>query len=145
MIENAVAQLKEVVKLQPGDTLSAQLIAQLPALRRHPPPPAEPAAAAAPAVEGKLAGNWTATPAKDAKIALAIKDDGRFTWAATGPGKPPTTIAGTSTFADGVLTLAAQGAQDGALVGKVAWQDADHFTFRLVGAPPNDPGLKFAR
>jgi hypothetical protein len=54
------------------------------------------------------------------------------------------TIAGTSTNANGILTLASQG-QDGALVGKLAWQDADHFTFQLVGAPPTDPGLKFAR
>jgi len=34
---------------------------------------------------------------------------------------------------------------NGTLTGKVAWQDADHFTFRLVGDPPQDPGLKFAR
>ncbi len=54
-------------------------------------------------------------------------------------------IAGKSTFADGVLTLAAEGGQNGALVGQVAWQDADNFSFRLVGGPPNDPGLKFAR
>ena len=55
------------------------------------------------------------------------------------------TIAGTSTFADGVLTLADQGGQNGALTGNVAWQDADHFNFRLAGAPPTDPGLNFAR
>ena len=54
------------------------------------------------------------------------------------------TIAGTSTNADGILTLASQG-QDGALVGKVAWQDADHFNVRLAGAPPTDPGLNFSR
>ena len=71
------------------------------------------------AVAGKLAGNWSSTQGKDAKIVLAIKDNGQFTWDASGPGKQPTTIAGTSTFADGILTLASQG-QDGALVGKVA-------------------------
>ena len=142
--ENAVAQLKQVVKLQPGDTLSAQLVArsQPPGAPRRPPPrrPGRP-----PAVDGKLAGRWTATPAKDANIALAIQDDGRFTWATSGPGKPPMTIAGTSTFADGVLTLADQGGQNGALAGNVAWQDADHFNFRLAGAPPTDPGLNFRR
>ena len=142
---NAVAQLKEVVKLQPGDTLSAQIIAAFQPSGGNPPPPAEAAPAAAPAVEGKLAGTWTAAPAQDAKIALAIQDDGSFTWTATGPGKPPMNIAGKSTFADGILTLAAQGGQNGALVGQVAWKDADHFTFRLVGGPANDPGLKFAR
>ncbi len=84
-------------------------------------------------------------PAKDAKINLAIQDGGAFTWTATSPGKPPTNIAGKSTFADGILTLAAQGGQNGALVGQVARQDADNFSFRLVGGPPNDSGLKFAR
>ena len=63
---------------------------------------------------GKLAGNWTAAPGNDTKISLAIQDDGRFTWTATSPGKPATTISGGSTLADGVLTLAAQGSQDGA-------------------------------
>ena len=143
--EDAVAQLKQVVKLQPGDTLSAQLVA-----RSQPPGGTAPslsaeAPAARAAVDGKLSGRWTATPAKGANIALAIQDDGRFTWVTTVPGKPATTIAGASTFADGVLTLADQGGQNGALAGKVAWRDADHFNFRLAGAQPDDPGLNFAR
>ena len=61
----------------------------VPACRRHPAVVRRGGPDAAPAVEGKLAGTWAATPAKDAKIALAIQDDGNFTWTATGPGKPP--------------------------------------------------------
>ena len=141
----AIAQLKEVVRLQPGDTISAQIIAAFQPSGGSPTPPAEASPAAAPVFEGKLAGTWAASPAQDAKIALAIQDDGAFSWTANGPGKPPMNIAGKSTFADGTLTLAAQGGQNGALVGQVAWKDADNFTFRLVGGPPNDPGLKFAR
>ena len=143
--QNAVDQLKAAVRLQPGDTLSAQLIAHLQPTGAAQPASADAAPSAAPADLAKLAGTWTATPAKDAKVTLAIKEDGKFSWDVSSAGKPPTTIAGSSTFADGVLTLAAQGAQHGALAGTVAWQDADHFTFRLVGGPPNDPGLKFAR
>jgi tetratricopeptide (TPR) repeat protein len=143
--DNAVAQLKQVVKLQPGDTLSAQLIARSQPSGGTQPASSGTAPAGSPAIEGKLSGRWTATPAKGASIALAIQDDGRFTWAVSGPGKPPATIAGTSNFADGVLTLADQGGQNGALAGKVAWQDADHFNFRLSGAPSTDPGLNFAR
>jgi predicted Zn-dependent protease len=140
-IENGVAQLKDTVRLQPGDTLSAQLIAQLQPSNGTQPSPNQPTAVA----QGKLAGNWTAAPGKDAKITLAIQDDGRFSWAATSPGRPATTITGGSSLADSVLTLTAQGSQDGALTGQVAWQDPDHFTFQLLGAPPNDPGLTFAR
>jgi hypothetical protein len=142
---NAIDQLKWVVKLQPGDTLSPQLIARLQPSGGNPPPPAEAASVAAPAVGGKLAGSWAAEPAPNVKIALTIRDDDTFTWTATGPGKPPMNITGKSTFADGTLTLADKGGQNGALVGQVAWKDADSFTFRLVGAPANDPGLKFTR
>jgi tetratricopeptide (TPR) repeat protein len=142
---NAITQLKEVVRLQPGDTLSAQIIAQFQPSGGNQPAPAVAASAAAQAVDGKLAGTWAATPAQGAKIALAIQDNGTFTWTATGPGKPPMNIAGKSTFAGGTLTLLADGGQNGALVGQVTWKDADDFTFRLAGGPPNDPGLKFAR
>jgi tetratricopeptide (TPR) repeat protein len=140
-VDNAVAQLKRAVQLQPADTLSAQLIAQLQPSSGSQPSPAVPVAGA----EGKLAGNWAAAPGNNAQITLAIQDDGHFTWAASSPGKPTTTITGASALADGVLTLTAQGSQDGALTGKVAWKDADHFTFQLVGAPSTDPGLSFAR
>ncbi len=126
----AIAQLKDVVRLQPGDTLSAQIIAGFQPSGGNPPPAAAPSAT--PAVEGKLAGTWAATPAQGAKIALAIQDDGSFTWTATGPGKPAMNIAGKSTFADHVLTLTAEKGQNGALAGKVAWEDAGNFTFRLV-------------
>ena len=140
----AITQLKYVVRLQPGDTVSAQLIAAFqPSTGNLPTAVAAPAAA--PATPGNLAGTWAAMPAQNTKIALAIQDDGTFAWTAAGPGKPPMKIAGKSTLADGILTLAAQGSQNGNLVGQVAWQDADHFTFRLVGAPPTDTGLKFAR
>jgi hypothetical protein len=47
-------------------------------------------------------------------------------------------------LADGILTLDSKGGQ-GALVGRVAWKNSDNFSFNLVGAPPNDPGLKFTR
>jgi tetratricopeptide (TPR) repeat protein len=144
-VEDAVAQLKKVVEIQPGDTLSAQLIAQLRPSDATQPAPGAGAPAIAPAVAGKLVGNWAAAPAKDTKIALAIQEDGRFTWSATNPGKPPMSIAGNSTFSQGTLTLTDQNSQNGALVGQVAWQDDNHFTFRLPGAPQDDPGLKFAR
>jgi hypothetical protein len=27
----------------------------------------------------------------------------------------------------------------------MTWQDADHFIFKLIGGPPDDPGLHFSR
>ncbi len=148
----AAKQFETAAGLQPSDKLSAQLAAEL-----QPPASQQPSsdaaasatstasAAAGSAVQGKLAGRWTATPAKDARVALAIDDNGGFTWAVTAPGQPAKNIAGKSTFANGVLTLAGQDQQLGALAGQVAWQDDNHMTFRVLGAPSDDPGLKFER
>jgi len=146
----AAKQFEHAAGLQLSDKLSAQLAAQLqpPASQPTSSDGAAPATATAstePASQGKLAGRWAATPAKDARVALAIMDNGDFTWAVTSTGKPDKTIAGKSTFANGVLTLAGQDKQLGALAGQVAWQDDNHMTFRVLGAPQDDPGLKFER
>ena len=143
--QDAVAQLKQVVKLQPNDKLSAQLLAQFQPAGSPAPPPAESAPPAESGKEGKLPGTWLAAPAKDAKISLAIKGDGGFTWTVSAPAsrRPPSRAS--STYADGVLTLAGKEGQNGALVGRLAWQDDNHFTFRLVGGPSGDTGLKFGR
>ncbi len=146
----AAKQFEHAAGLQPSDKLSAQLVAQLqPPASQQPssdgaaPPTATASADSAP--QGKLAGRWAATPANDARVALAINDDGNFTWTVTRSGQPAKTITGKSTFANGVLTLAGQDGQLGALAGQVAWQDDNHMTFRVLGAPHDDPGLKFER
>jgi tetratricopeptide (TPR) repeat protein len=146
----AAKQFEDAARLQPSDKLSAQLAAQLQPPASQPPssdgaaPPTATASAES-APQGKLAGRWAATPAKDARVGLAINDDGNFTWTVTSSGQPAKTITGKSTFANGVLTLAGQDGQLGALAGQVAWQDDNHMTFRVLGAPQDDPGLKFER
>ena len=146
----AAKQFEDAARLQPSDKLSAQLAAQLQPPASQPPssdgaaPPTATASAES-APQGKLAGRWAATPAKDARVGLAINDDGNFTWTVTSSGQPAKTITGKSTFANGVLTLAGQDGQVGALAGQVAWQDDNHMTFRVLGAPQDDPGLKFER
>ena len=139
--EAAIRPLRNVVALQPDDTLSPQL------LRKLDPAGATAAPAPAPAQSfdaGKLTGTWVATP-QGSKITLTIKDDGTFTWAFTPTGKPPVTIGGKAAVADGVLTLNSDQPGAGTMAGDVAWQDDAHFGFRAVGAPADDPGLKFAR
>lgn len=93
---------------------------------------------------GKLTGTWVAQP-PNAKIGLTIEDDASFRWAVAAAGKPPLTIEGKATVAEGVLTLSSTQANAGDMAGVVTWQDAQHFGFRAVGAAANDPGLTFAR
>jgi hypothetical protein len=154
-IDVAVAQLKKVGALQPGDKLSAQLLRQLTQASAAAPgtgtaggaPPTQPQptqpqpAAESPGAQGNIAGNWSANPSPDGKIALTIAPDGTFTWKVNSKGQERE-FKGTSTFANGLLTLAP--AQGPPMVGHVTWRDPDHFTFQVTGGP-DDPGLTFAR
>src|SRR5262249_4062628 len=72
-IEAAVTELREVVKLQPTDTLSAQLITQLSGDKPQeaPQPAGSPSPGTAPAVKGgDLTGTWKANPAPGTTIEL---------------------------------------------------------------------------
>ncbi len=147
--EAAVVELKEVVKLQPGDQLSAQLVAQLSGAKTQtspdapaPSPAQVPAAAPAPAVQGNLVGAWKASPAMGTTIELTLGGDSKFNWNIVTQGKTQP-IAGTYVFENDVLTLTQS--ENNAMVGKVAWQDESHFKFQAMGGGPNDPGLAFSK
>jgi tetratricopeptide (TPR) repeat protein len=143
-IDAAVVRLKEVVALSPQDTLSDQLVKQFSKPTTEPASqPAQPTTtvAATPVKQGNLAGKWSALPAKDTTISLDVGNDGTFTWTVNSKGKPQQ-ITGKWSLADDILTLAQEG-QGGALVGHVAWEADARWTFRVIGAAPNDPGLAF--
>ncbi|WP_210420213.1 tetratricopeptide repeat protein [Aquisphaera giovannonii] len=154
-VDAAVQQLREVVRLEPRDTISGQLLQQLTkqapgqgAGAAGPPPAAGPVEAvqAVPAgKEGKLEGNWTAQPNAETSITLSLAADGHFTWGVTSQGKHRE-FQGDRTYGSGILTLAQKG-QDAQppLVGHVVWKDEDHFQFKLMAGPPDDAGLNFSR
>jgi tetratricopeptide (TPR) repeat protein len=152
----AIRQLKIVSTLQPKDTLSAQLIAQLehkeqpaaaggsengqtPAATA----PAQTAATTSSGKEGKLDGTWTAKPTTDTTITLSVQSDGRFSWSVDRQGKNQQ-FAGKSSYENGILTLV-QDQSNNTMVGNVEWTDETHFHFKVPGGGPDDPGLSFAR
>ena len=141
-IDNAVAQFKQVVALDPQDTLSAQLLKQFskPGTEQAKPAPTETVAQAKP---GRLPGEWTARPNNDTTIRVNIADDGNFTWKVDTKGKTHQ-LVGKWTLGDDVLTLA-QAGEGGALVGRVTWQTGDRFQFRTIGTAVDDPGLVFTK
>ncbi len=164
--DDAIRQLKNVVALQPKDRLSAQLLQQLerkdqsPAGSQTAPtdalaqygPGGAPAPAAAPpgseatasAKPGNFIGSWTAQPAPDSTITLAFQDQGHFTWSVTRQAKSQV-FNGTSTFDNGILTMVQDQNKNNVMVGNVTWKDDDHFTFKVLGAAPDDPGLAFTK
>jgi hypothetical protein len=152
----AIAEFKDVTKLQPTDKLSAQILAQLsgsqapaeadpnapPAAAATEPAATEPAAATPAVPEGNLVGAWKATPEEGTSIALTIAEDGGFQWNLTRQGRTEP-IAGKYTFGSGILTLAQS--DDNVMVGRVTWKDDSHFVFQAMGGGTNDPGLTFAK
>jgi len=164
----ASRQLKNVVVLQPKDQLSSQLMQQLEQKEQPAPgsdlgtaastapataPPASAAPASAPAAEpapapsvkaGDLAGTWTAQPTADTIITLTFPDKARFAWKVARQGKEQQ-FEGTSTYDNGILTMVQQQNNSNVMVGNVTWKDDDHFTFKVMGGGPNDPGLSFTK
>jgi tetratricopeptide (TPR) repeat protein len=149
--EAAVEELKDVVKLQPSDRLSTQLVTQLsgdagkaPAEGSVPPSPTNATASTstAPAKEGSVVGTWKASPAQGTTIELTAGDDGSFKWNVIDKGKSRP-IEGKYTYRNGILAMSQN--ENNALVGKVAWQDDNHFLFQAMGGGPNDPALAFSK
>ncbi len=143
----AVAILKQVVALKPGDALSAKLLKQLDQPKDENGTVAATAAPvlppdAAPPQGATIAGTWNAQPAAATGITLAIQPDGTFNWQVKRKGEVQQ-FSGKSTFGQGLLTLAQD--KGPVLVGRLDWKDANHMTFRIVGDGPDDPGLSFSK
>lgn len=158
------AQLADVLTPKPGTELTratpAEIVANAPvqpAPVRAEQPPAEPAPAPAPAdqpapngapelpkgpVPAKLAGTWSASPVKDVTISFTVDPAKGFTWKVTDRGQPHE-FRGEASFENDTLALVA--ADQPPMVGTVTWSDDSHFLFKAIGAPPEDPGLKFSK
>jgi len=139
--EVAAGQFQKVVELQPNDTLSARF-AQMFAKKDPSAAQASPPSRTPPAKTYDLFGEWGANPSKDLEIKLTVEKDGPFTWKVMDKGKSRE-LKGKSAYGNDLLTLDANQGQP--MVGKVTWQDENHFTFQVAGGGPLDPGLKFAR
>jgi tetratricopeptide (TPR) repeat protein len=154
----AARQFEQVVKLAPNDQVSRQLLAMI-----APPDNGNgngngngtavaPATAEAPAnapsdtqltAPANVAGSWhAAPPAGGGTIDLSLGADGKFNWKYARPDKTQSfggkyELAGT--------TLVLEYDNGGTMVGKVNAEGPDRFSFKMVGGPPNDPGLNFTR
>ena len=142
--EQAAAELKEAVKLEPKNRLAAQLLKGLsaPVEDEQGPVLAAPTPAAAPVDAATLPGKWTAERSDGAKINLSLSADHKFSWTVADENNPQK-LSGTYTCADNYLILTAEG--QSALVGQVAMPSADQLSFKLAGGSPSDPGLQFTR
>jgi hypothetical protein len=143
----AASQLEKVVKLMPTDKLAADLLRMAQGGNAAAPPPAANPPAPGPDVKpvdpALLAGSWQSSRDDGSKFSLNLAADKSFTWKFSQQQQEAQTISGTYTIDNGLLIM--QGKTGGAMVGQVSAAGGDRFTFKPVGAPPDDPGLTFTR
>jgi Tfp pilus assembly protein PilF len=142
----AARQLREVIRLAPKDQLSRQLLAMI--------APSEGASSSAPASPstteaeskrtppGDIVGNWKAPATGGGTVELSLGKDDRFTWNVARPNKAQS-FSGKYELSGTTLVL--EYSNGGTMVGRVNAEGQDRFSFKMVGGPPNDPGLSFSK
>jgi hypothetical protein len=152
--EEAAKQFERVVQLVPNDDVSKQMLTLLAGSDAEPSdqqpssqpgPPASPRPADAdtqPIARSALIGSWSAPSPAEGNVDLSLGDDGRFTWKFIQAGK---TQAFEGKFDLAGNTLVLDYDNGGTMVAKLAAKGPDRVAFQMVGGPPNDPGLIFAR
>jgi tetratricopeptide (TPR) repeat protein len=141
----AATEFKAAVQLDPKDQLSAQLLGMLTPASAPPAPPAPtpatPAAPAKPVEAAALVGDWKASPAEGATIALSLTKGGQYTWKFDQQGKAQE-FSGPYAVADSLLIL--KKGETPVMIGQVTSLPNGRFNFKLPGDNPSDPGLTFA-
>jgi tetratricopeptide (TPR) repeat protein len=141
-------QLEQVVELEPQDRVSQQLLAGLNQSTEDRASRDEEVAASRredrlpPDAQTDLVGHWTGEAGHNAAFRLDLANDGEFTWAAE-HGRDSTKVTGEYEL-DG-QTLVLHGDKGETLIGHLTAEDEDRFNFKLVGSPPNDPGIEFEK
>lgn len=139
----AARELKSVQTLQPNDKLVKELLVmtggQAPATEST----SGPAKSTAPTVAvHDLEGTWNATGQANTKFALKLAKDGNFSWTYT-EGVKAQTVKGVYALDKNVLALEPE--TGGTMLAEVTQPRNNQFAFSMLGAPPGDAGLKFAR
>ena len=168
--DEALTELRQVVKLMPTDRLAAELLTMVKGPPKQAPSPANPtpygspgAAPGAPPFDTDavpspsatdapeippvdktlLPGTWNAAREDGSKFRLTLTDDGTFTWKYSPPNQKGEEFAGTYTVDGPVLVLERK--EGGALAGTAQFSGDSKMNFKLVGGPPEDKGLNFGR
>ena len=134
--EAAADELKEVLKLTPNDTVSAQLLKMM----GKSPTPAESAAESDLKIDSaKAIGTWTATRGK-ASFEMTLDKNKSFTWSYS-EGKTKQQVKGAYALDGNVLAMEPDAG--GVMLAEITEPKGGSFVFRTVGAPKSDPGLTF--
>ena len=141
----ATQQLKQLYAKMPQDTVVKELLLMTagPEAIGATEAKAPTATASVPAIDvAKLSGTWNSAGQNKTKFALNLTPDGDFTWTYTQAGKAQS-VQGVYALDENVLAL--EPSTGGVMLAEVTQPKNDGFDFRLLGALPGDPGLKFVQ
>jgi tetratricopeptide (TPR) repeat protein len=147
---SAAAQLKEVLKLTPGQKVATDMLTLIegPEAVKNiagagepigPPPAGIPAPSV---TTEQVTGAWKATAADGSVFELTLNADTSFIWQFSQGGKSES-VRGV--WALNGTTLAMEPDSGGTMLAELSAVTASGFTFRMAGAASNDPGLNFRR
>jgi Flp pilus assembly protein TadD len=140
--DDARIELKEVIRLQPKDTVAANLLRSLgPADgEAAAETPVAPPANQTPIDPAQLVGAWAADRGDGATFRLMLDAQDKFAWSFT-QGNQQQEVTGTYRVEDNTLLMAPS--SGGTLAAALALAEDGGLSFRIIGGDPNDPGLVF--
>jgi tetratricopeptide (TPR) repeat protein len=141
----ATAQLSALYKINPEDMLVKQLLLMSggPEAIGAPSTPETPATtAAAPTIPAAdVVGKWNAA-SKSSKFSLDLTKDGTFVWSYS-QGTQSQSVKGVYALDGNVLAMEPE--TGGTMLAEITPPKSGSFDFQMLGAPPGDPGLRFAK
>jgi tetratricopeptide (TPR) repeat protein len=147
-LEEAAEEFEAAAKLQPADSVSAQLRDLTKASSQSgSDEPTEPSTEKEVAPQSalpleKLSGAWVSDKGEAGTVSLVFKDDGKFIWSFK-KGDQNNEFSGDFSMNDnGLLVLDATESQ---MTATVSQPKDNELKFVLAGGPPDDPGLTFTR
>lgn len=141
----AANQLKKLYAERPQDKLIKELLLMTGGSEAV---GAEPAVTQAPATEAPavpaadLIGKWSAAGEGKATFVMDLTKEGNFSWTYT-RGAKSQEVKGVYAVDGNVLAMEPE--TGGQMLAEVTQPQGGSFQFQLLGAPPGDPGLKFAK
>lgn len=140
----AATQLKRIYKATPNDNLVKQLLLMTggPGAIGAPDVPPDLASPPTTITKAALVGKWSAASAAGAKFNLDLSDEGNFVWTYSQNGKSQS-VKGVYALDGSVLAMEPE--TGGVMLADLTEPKGGNFHFRMLGAPPDDPGLKFAK
>ncbi len=97
----------------------------------------------APVDKTLLPGKWSASREDGSRFSLVLTDEGTFVWKFSAPNHKSEELRGNYSVDGPVLILERK--EGGALAGTASFTGDSQMNFKLVGAPPEDKGLDFAK